>query len=673
MTSAATPTWRDHILQAFTPQVSKLTLVADPDGLLLEEGVLAGIRARGFDLIPFDDHVAFRYAYESKYRAKWDRGESTDLVVVLRAPSADLAILPYDLLRAGRSLSFSLAELFPNLSYPVIDQLDRGDLDALYRAQMQDPLGNLGDTATKSYVLRHVFEIAPEQVKRPVDLLRILLRRHYRSQSVPTILDEHLIRILRSDGRFADWPLESIVPDRTAFFVFLQERWPVFLSGQAPTEAGRTGEPASSYRLQFPGPVELPFDHDDVRVYIESLFLEGHLHPIDHLRASAWAKTWAAVGLRLDPFTDRVRKIEGLIDAVGNTIPEHEARHTGWLTFAPRWAELQALRYADGAPLESRLLDRIARLQAQVDDAFTRWMASRYGGLHNQPPVPPVMLHHLPRHLGYRVASGGAPKLALVVVDGLSLDQWIAIRDEMLAAHPEIALREGALFAWVPTLTVVSRQALLAAKVPLFFGGSLRTTDKEPVLWSQFWVDQGLTPAAVAYLKGLRDGSLSEVEDLVTHPTTRVVGLVVDKVDRIMHGVQLGAVGMQMHVRLWARDGYLGNLVALLLAHGYEIHLTSDHGNIEAIGMGRPSEGAFAEERGVRARVYSSDVLRRAVKQQFPRTIEWPTLGLPDDYLPLLAAGREAFASAGESVVGHGSIALEEVIVPWVRFEPKRL
>ena len=32
--------WRSQILREFTPNVARLTLVADPDGLLLEEGVL---------------------------------------------------------------------------------------------------------------------------------------------------------------------------------------------------------------------------------------------------------------------------------------------------------------------------------------------------------------------------------------------------------------------------------------------------------------------------------------------------------------------------------------------------------------------------------------------------------------------------------------------------------
>jgi hypothetical protein len=52
--------WRDQILKEFTPQVARLTLVADPDGLLLEEGILQGIREKGFELIPFDDHIASR-------------------------------------------------------------------------------------------------------------------------------------------------------------------------------------------------------------------------------------------------------------------------------------------------------------------------------------------------------------------------------------------------------------------------------------------------------------------------------------------------------------------------------------------------------------------------------------------------------------------------------------
>ena len=84
------------------------------------------------------------------------------------------------------------------------------------------------------------------------------------------------------------------------------------------------------------------------------------------------------------------------------------------------------------------------------------------------------------------MTAGHARKVALVVMDGLSLDQWVTIRESALAGLPELLCRESALFAWVPTLTAVSRQALFAGKVPLFFAASLYTTDKELIVpWVQ--------------------------------------------------------------------------------------------------------------------------------------------------------------------------------------------
>src|SRR3989304_2525009 len=88
------PNWRDYILREFTPQVARLTIVADPDGLLVEEGILQGIRERGFELIQFDDHVAFRFAYESKFRSRWDGGKQTAFVFFLGEESITLNLLP---------------------------------------------------------------------------------------------------------------------------------------------------------------------------------------------------------------------------------------------------------------------------------------------------------------------------------------------------------------------------------------------------------------------------------------------------------------------------------------------------------------------------------------------------------------------------------------------------
>lgn len=95
--------------------------------------------------------------------------------------------------------------------------------------------------------------------------------------------------------------------------------------------------------------------------------------------------------------------------------------------------------------------------------------------------------------------------------------------------------------------------------------------------------------------------------------------------------------------------------------------LTADHGNLEAVGLGSPQEGAVAEQTGQRARIYKHEILRAQVQSKFPDSLAWPTIGLPPDYLPLLATGRKAFTTKGESIVAHGGASLEEVIVPYIQ------
>jgi hypothetical protein len=663
--------WRDQILKAFTPKVTRLTLVADPDGLLLEEGILEGIRARGFELMPLEDPIAFRYAYEAKFRSRWDRGEHTELVVVLRSQASHLGSLPYDLLQAGRRLSFNLGDIFPNLSYPVVTALDRGDLDALYEAQKRHAPGRLGDNASKEFVLRHVFEIAPELIKQPSDLLRVLLRRHYRGQRIPAVLDERFIQLLHQRMRFDDWPLETLVTDREAFFTFLQERWPIFLDQEVTKETGGVHEAEKPYGLTIAGPVDLPFDHDDIRVYIDNLFVEGMLHAVLHDHADALSKTWAGIGIRTDPVEDRSRRLDKLIKSLQTSMPAEDARHSEWFHLARGWAELVLLMHASPDTVAGESNEQVKHLQTQVDTAFTAWLIKRYAGLVNLSPVPPVMLHHLPRFLARQVGEDRHAKIALILMDGLAMDQWLVVRRALASRQPRFRFREQAVFAWVPSLTSVSRQSAFAGKAPIFFPNSIQTTDKEPALWSQFWTDQGFTSNEVVYRKGLGDGSLESVAEALSHPKAKIAGLVVDKVDRIMHGMEMGTAGMHNQVGQWAQQPYLATLLDLLLDRGYQVYLTSDHGNVEAEGCGRPSEGVLADLRGERVRIYRDAALRGKVKERFPTALEWEPVGLPEDYLPLLAPARQAFVQEKQHIVSHGGISIDELIVPLVQIGRK--
>ena len=667
--------WRDAILNDFVPNVSKLTLVADPDYLLTEEKLALELRERAFDLIEYNDPVEFRYAYESKFRSIWDRGKHTDLVVILRLQDAELESLPYDLLQAGRKLSFILGDLFPNLSYPVIEKLERSLLDALFEAQCKSPPDRLGDNTTKDFILRHVFGIAAELIADEVDLLRALLRLHYGKLQIPLMLAERLIQVLKSHDGFKAWPLSAIVPDDEAFFCFLQERWPLFLSRLASAnlsdgalaEADQVREDSPEYGLKYPGPDHLPFDHQDIKVYIDNLFLEGKLTPVATTDIEVDSGSWVRSGIAMAGVDDEEIRVSRLFDLVEKELPTAEARYADWTAFALKWAELSSLVHC-GNSTEHQT--RLRKIGDALNTTFVGWLADHYASLINLPPTNPAMLHHASRRLARDIEESGSSRAALIVVDGLALDQWVTIRQLLQKQDANLVMRESATFAWIPTLTSVSRQSIFSGKPPLYFPLSINSTNSDEKLWKQFWEGHGLPRLDVAYQRGLGDGDASSVLDSAIHPSkTRVVGLVVDKVDKIMHGMQLGSAGMHNQIKQWCQSGFLAALVGQLLDFGYDVWLTSDHGNIQCDGKGRPSEGVIAETRGERVRVYPTPELRSQVARSFPFAHEWQPIGLPADYFPLVAGGRDAFVNSGEAVVGHGGVAIEEVIVPLVKFE----
>ncbi|MCP4358777.1 MAG: BREX-3 system phosphatase PglZ, partial [Chloroflexi bacterium] len=238
-------------------------------------------------------------------------------------------------------------------------------------------------------------------------------------------------------------------------------------------------------------------------------------------------------------------------------------------------------------------------------------------------------------------------------------------------------------------LTSIARQALFAGQPPQLFPQSWQTTDKETQRWQKFWQEQGLPSGAIGYARNLgtrviqsnqSDPTIDETDitlepktlAIIENPKMQVAGLVVNTVDSISHGMQLGTAGMHQQIRLWmTQQRYLTRLVQKLLDQKFTVFLTADHGNVLAEGIGRPNEGSLVETRGQRARIYTDPAFLDLARQQMPEIIGWSNIGLPTGLQVLLAPKLKAFLNSGEQAVCHGGIALEEVIVPFVHISNK--
>ena len=642
--------WRDTILQNFKLKNSRLTLVADPDGLLTEEGMLTAIKDRGFDLIPFADPIAFRYEYESQYRRKWDTGQSTDLVVVLRSADSTLEKLPFDLLKAGLPLSFALHKLFPNLNPRILAGLDRVYLDAVDEAYQKYDGDQLTERGTKEFVLKSCFKIVPDMVGTPVDLLKMLLSLHSRQVRLPEVLAEHLLESLLKEPAFANWPLADLLTSRKKFLRFLQEEWQNFLAAQ--------GNKGLACRV--------PFSHEDVRAYIDTLFLDGSLTPVEREGITDLPE-WMAIGVAHDPAADAVRRFRGLHEKFAAQLPGVMVPHREWQQAAQRWAELVVLRWEWDQALDAA--DRTAweTLQGKVEASFGEWMQSRYGTLYNLAyHQQPVMVHQIAHFLAVERRQKKLKKVALLVMDGLAFDQWILLRNQLQTADASWRFQESSCFAWVPTLTSVTRQSIFAGEPPFFFPDSLHTTAKERSHWLRFWEDHDVPRSSIELVTNIQGADDPEVCKACENSKLSILGLVWNQVDNIADKMVLKTAGLHNQVRLWGSQGALNMLLKKLYDTGFSVYLTADHGNVSATGVGNPQEGILVETKGRRARTYARREFLEDVQGKFPSSIPWANYGLPEDRYVLLPGGLTAFANPGEEVVAHGGISLEEVMVPFV-------
>ncbi len=171
--------WTERILKEFPADLSQFWIAADPDGVLLDEQILSSLRARRFEVLPFEDSVAFRTEYEERYRAAWDLGEAAPAdALILHFRGTDVGVLPWDYMRFGRRVSLGLADLFSKLSYAVVKQVGTEHLEALFDAQSRHVTQSLGEAATKDFILTHIYRFSPYLISRPEDLWRELLRLH---------------------------------------------------------------------------------------------------------------------------------------------------------------------------------------------------------------------------------------------------------------------------------------------------------------------------------------------------------------------------------------------------------------------------------------------------------------------------------------------------------------
>jgi hypothetical protein len=254
-------------------------------------------------------------------------------------------------------------------------------------------------------------------------------------------------------------------------------------------------------------------------------------------------------------------------------------------------------------------------------------------------------------------------------MDGMSLAAWQLLAPRI--SELDARLNESTLFAWLPTLTAISRQAIFAGAAPVHFASSIETTAREAEHWRTYWArEANLGPLEVGYgklrLAAFKDRASLMAELRASGLGREIVGLAVEDIDLLLHSEVIDERAMFDRLRHWLERDRFVWLLEALLDEGYKVFLTADHGFIGVEPIGASKAGATADKHG-RFERYSDPMLADAAAAKTGEPWRrWPGYGLPPDHHVVFAPMFGMFFTDRHTRLTHGGPTIEEVVVPWV-------
>lgn len=632
--------WRDVILSKFKNQTDSMIFVKDLDSLLNDEVILNELSNLDYEVVRYEDSVLFYYLYEQQYRNK-----NVKLFIYVN----DDIPFPYEFEQRSLIVSLRIQTLFSKFSAKIMRQIDRSDFDGFYKLQSNvDQV--LNEKETLEFLIKRYYKIPYDIIDNEAGLYHVLLQLHLNKQELPEIVEEFLVKKWESLFSLSHLPVRKLVTSTSFFFHHLQEKWTELINDLTEKTPLQIREVLSEH----------PFEHPIVRRMLDDLFDDGYLNKVkgDPSKFPSWMQP----GIENEETkVDIEERISNLHEQTMLSLYEVE-NYKDWIDLIDKLSEYKN----EVIKCNKNNIGKFNQLLTDVNCKFESWMLEKYNALTSLAPYPkPKIVHHIPHFLS-KIRQGN-DKIALLVLDGMSYLQWRFIAEYM--NNSGFILNETGIFAWVPTLTSVSRQAIFSGKMPLAFSQTIETTNAEERLWKKFWEEHGVLKQYVTYQKGLGSETYekSNIKGL-TRNSTRIYGAVIDVVDQFTHNAVLGEKSVYSNLKIWLDSGYLIQLITDLLNHQYNLYITSDHGNTNAEGIGRVNEGVLVDQKGERVRIYSEETLYKHSAEQIP-SLKWSNIGLPNNYHVLLSPYGKAFVTKGKKFVTHGGISIEEVIVPFVKVE----
>ena len=610
--------WYDQFLSLIVSH-KQHEFVYDKDQLLTHESLLDAAANAGFVIVGCDTSLDLRIAFELDIR-------HSDARYLIHSAN-DFKLLP-DIRELMGYAKVTIGDLFPCLDRKTITRLDSRILDVLFTLSKKifDPLG---PDQTIKFVLENIYFVDVDGLGGKERLLSSLTTIF----SEPYTLNQPVLEFLskRFVKHFPGISTETV--SKKSFFPFLQKQWEAYILN---------------------GSQEINFEESSLNKTVINAFVTGRLAPVK-VNRSTWQERKSKIGVFHDERQSRREDANHLMDCISAYLERIENDPRQWFFLIQFIAKnkLIVLELDD-----DELTAETERLEKRINNRFQIFLDNSYQSLQTRSAVKQP--YYVFRVLDY-LKNHRAGKKALVVIDGLNYWQWRIV--EAMLIQKGLHSTSFATFAWIPSITAWSRQALFKGARPDL------TTDNsnEDKLFMEYWRDAGYAGYQTAYRRVAHGCSLLEAGAIFTDSAftgaalPSIAGMVCNDIDDMMHGNVLGLSQFYIDTRHWLEKSDLIGMILYLKQSGFTVFITSDHGSIEARGINnlKMSEKIGSLSRSKRHRHFANESFLKSFQQNNP-DINAGVLGLS-----LYLRDNSAFVSPNDIVITHGGSHFWEVLVPF--------
>ncbi len=589
-------------------------IVADLDNLFEYMELTQAFENDGYKILIAKTGLAVRLNFELEVRDS----QSKYLII---APANYLPLPDIETLVHFQAIG--LPQMFPNLDAKAIKGLS---FNALCLLSNIKPYEELSHDKTLKFLLENLYNVDFDTLtnnKAKERILNALITVLLEKNGINQPLTNFLTNI--SKPYFPE--LISMGLTNSNLVRFIQEQWQYYVDNE-------------NSLLDFKEPL--------LNKSLGYLFAFEYLKPVkvSPAKYDEFPKP-LKIGVYVDEQGHNDNELEGLIEYLKQQLEIIEDIADQWFKIIQVLAnaKLKYLLSGNDALKESYL-----KIESAFNNRFQRFIDNTYGSLFSLSGVrKPVVVSRILEHINARPAK----KKALIVIDGMNYWQWNILGRALVDAG--LTYSSNASLAFIPTITAWSRQAIFKGEKPDLF----EDNSKESKLFQTYWLKNGVPAWQVDFKKFGVNESLSV--DSISNDTT-ILGLVCNDLDDIMHGSILGNSQLKTSTEQWIEKSKIVQSISELKAKGFQIYITADHGNIEAIGLKNLTlkEKVGALSRGKRHLHFTNETLLENFLAQNQNLL------LGKKGLSVYLKQQEAFTTENSQVITHGGSHLWEVIVPFI-------